>query len=134
MELLKNIKKSTGLKDLISAKLTLDMVYDRKTVEKKALTIANISNAALAGYSCNGRHLDLVLSTSLKKHFESLTPGTKVRFEVKTEDGHVLEDMTKHGKISQGASIFYMSCQPCIMVDFEQGPEAYDAIGLIVED
>ena len=133
-QLLKRIKESTGLNDLALAKLTLNLCYDRATVEKKAIAIAEISNAALVYYTYHGCHLEIVTSPSLKKNFQRLTPGTKVRYEVKTKDGKILDDMTHHGVIPEKAAIFYMSGTPCIHVDFGKGPEAYDAIGLIVEE
>lgn len=133
-ELMNRVKNSTGLDDLMSAKLTLDLCYDRATMEKKAIAVANISDSAIAYYTYHGRHLKIITSPSLKKHFQRLVPGAKVRYEVKATDGKVIEDMTRHGVIAKDAAVSYVNGTPCIRVDFGKGPESYNAIGLIVEE
>lgn len=134
MELIERIQKATGLTDLTSAQLTLDLCYNREVMEKKAVAIADISDSAMAYFHYHGRYLEVVCSPSLKKHFLKLVPGTKVRYDTKTEEGKIAENMTRHGVIAHGAKVFYLNGIPCIRVDFGKGDEIYDAIGLIVEE
>ncbi len=134
MGLANQIKQTTGLNDLTSVKLTLDDNYSKTGMLEKALQVAEISGGAIAYYSGSGRHLEVIVSQKLKHHFETLKPGTKVRYEVKTDDGSVIDDMTRHGVIPEGSNICYVSGSPAIRVDFGKGGELYDAINLIVEE
>lgn len=102
MGILSELKKSSGLTDLTTMKLTMDKVYSKAVMEEKAMKVAEVSGAAIAYYSASGRKLELITSVELKERLNRLTPGTKVRWEVKDDKGKVIDSMTQHGVIAPG--------------------------------
>lgn len=134
MSIKEQLEETTGLSDLVEANLTLDKMYSNGNLASKAFEVAKAASAAVAYFEGNGKKLKIIYSVELKKHFDKLVPGTKVRYEVKTEYGKVINSMTRYGAIPDDAEICYICGSPCIRVDFGNGNESYDAISLIVED